>query len=256
MPVHISLSSTAMAELERIELVRRVPEFKSLTRFREVKLLNQRTRGSEGAVFIAEVTQIRPRRQVICKRLHSILLSELEPAAESLRAESHYIIEKFLKECVTLSKLKHRNCVKFLGVNVGQGGINKGDINLIMELLPFDLYQVTITKPVIEHEFIRKISILRDVACGLEYLHKESIIHRDLTPRKSAVHGPHPARPRRRTYIVLPILRVKFRPVSFQVSLTFQIFFNEAGAGPKHTDISLYITACSVRSACSFAQKH
>lgn len=149
-------------------------EFDSLTHYSLLKTLNEKGKGAYGSVFTAEVEGIDVK--TICKRLHPAIMSP-------------HNIKKFMTECITLSQLKHRNCVKFWGVNVGPEGSDKGDINLIMELLPFDLDEVATEanspnfRP--EISFIRKISIMRDVACGLAYLHRRSIIHRDLTPRKS-----------------------------------------------------------------------
>lgn len=78
-----------------------------------------------------------------------------------------------------MSDLRHPNIVQFLGVSF-QG--TEGDPPVVlMEYLPMSLDGVIVAYPNLP--LALKQSILRDVACGMSYLHglKSPVIHRDLT---------------------------------------------------------------------------
>ena len=130
--------------------------------------------GSYGSVYAVTVGGV-PR---IAKRLHSILVS-----ADISHAERQGIRERFRSECLLLSKLNHRNVVKFIGVHFNPR--DRSDVSLIMERLYMDLDKFL--KPEINPNIIPlliKLSILRDVSSGLLYLHTDletPLIHRDLT---------------------------------------------------------------------------
>lgn len=90
------------------------------------------------------------------------------------------LAQKFEEECQCLSKLYHPNIVYFVGLYFKRAETFP---SLLMELLPMSLdsaltkYQNMLT--------YMKYIILRDVACGLSYLHgqREPVVHRDLTSR-------------------------------------------------------------------------
>ena len=69
---------------------------------------DRRGSGSYGAVYAVTVRGI-PR---IAKRLHSILVG-----TDVNQSEKQGIRERFLNECLFLSKLDHQNVVKFVGVH-------------------------------------------------------------------------------------------------------------------------------------------
>ena len=89
---------------------------------------DSRGSGSYGAVYAVSVRGI-PR---IAKRLHSILVD-----TDINRYERQGIRERFLNECLLLSKLDHPNVVKFVGVHFNPE--NHSDVTLIMEKLHMDL---------------------------------------------------------------------------------------------------------------------
>ena len=104
------------------------------------------------------------------KTLHSILVNAAEG---NLR-------EKFVHECKLLKDLRHPHIVQFLGICF----LQRSDLPvLVMEFLPYNLHDL-----LVEHVRIHmsvKLSLLRDVARGLRYLHSQTppIVHRDLSAR-------------------------------------------------------------------------
>ena len=162
-------------------------EFSSLPTNRSIKVFGKKGKGSYGAVFHVEVeldSDTNSKKPLICKRLHDILLGsdqELDVSHDQRKA----IVSKFMKECVLLSKLKHRNIVQFNSVYIGAEGIELGDISLVMEALEIDLYSACCVRTQINISYLRKFAILRDISCGLKYLHDSKIIHRDLNAGNS-----------------------------------------------------------------------
>lgn len=113
----------------------------------------------------------------IAKRLHSVFLS-----ADVSCSEQQGIKEKFLTECLLLSKLDHCNVVRFVGVYFNDA--DHLDVTLIMERLHMNLeaFLNPGERPVIDLQ--TKLLILHDVSSGLLYLHTQleiPVIHRDLT---------------------------------------------------------------------------
>ncbi len=133
---------------------------------------NQIGSGSDGSVFAVELNG----SKCIAKRLHDILMGRGKQENVQLQ-EKQACHEKFCRECVLTSEVKHENVVKFLGVHFGK---DQFDVTLFMERLHTDLYNYLNRTPDIP--LPTKVSILHDVSCGLLYLHEKcSIIHRDLT---------------------------------------------------------------------------
>ena len=130
----------------------------------------EKGRGCYGAVYEVRLNGV----PCIAKRLHDILVGrgQEEPVSEEGKSE---MLQRFRKECVLLSGLRHPNIVQMLGVHCGG---DEADISLIMEYMHMDLEHCMETYPDIPLPY--KISILRDVAYGLAYLHSLNIIHRDL----------------------------------------------------------------------------
>ena len=126
--------------------------------------------GSYGFVF-----EVKMRGSLcIAKKPHTIFLTDVS------QEERTRVVAKFRKECILLSKLKHPNIVQFIGIYYGDR--KKTDLILVMEKLSCDLVQFM----AVNHEQLmlsNKLFILKDVACGLVYLHEYDppIVHRDLT---------------------------------------------------------------------------
>lgn len=109
--------------------------------------------------------------------------------------------QRFIEECILMSKLRHPNVVQFLGVHMPatrrqsqlQNSIGQAAPAqlpwLIMEYLPFDLDTLLETRRNIPLSV--KVSLLLDITKGLTYLHNNplctEIIHRDLTTRNVLV---------------------------------------------------------------------
>ena len=129
--------------------------------------------GSYGAVYAVTVRGV-PR---IAKRLHSILVS-----AEVSLPDRRGIRERFLDECLLLSKLDHPNVVKFIGVHFNPR--DRSDMTLLMERLHMNLENFVNPTQRPNIDLFTKLSILLDVSSGLLYLHtqlEKPLIHRDLT---------------------------------------------------------------------------
>ncbi len=103
-----------------------------------------------------------------------------KPLTNSLTVEERMkVVAKFTEECILLSQLHHPNIVKFIGVYYGDA--KKIDLILVMEKLKCNLVEFLAENP--KADLQMKLSILKDVAGGLVYLHEHDppVIHRDLT---------------------------------------------------------------------------
>ena len=99
-----------------------------------------------------------------------------------LGSDSKLIRSKYVQECWLMSKMNHPNITKFLGV-CHNPALSELPV-LVMEKLNRSLDDFLEKTPDIP--FLRKRSILEDVAKGLVYLHNREpfpIIHRDLTAK-------------------------------------------------------------------------
>ena len=138
---------------------------------------NERGRGSFGAVYEVKVYGM----PCIAKCLHDILVSYQTQHQGSMKLDEKgvgAIRSKFQDECVLHSQLRHPNIVQFLGVHYG---MYSGELALIVEKLEWDLEKFLETYKQVPDSI--RISLLLDVAQGLEYLHsrKPCVIHRDLS---------------------------------------------------------------------------
>ena len=144
---------------------------------------NERGRGSFGAVYEVRVYGM----PCIAKCLHDILVSYQTQHQGSMKLDEKgvdAIRSKFQDECVLHSQLRHPNIVQFLGVHYG---MYSRELALIVEKLEWDLEKFLETYKQIPDSI--RISLLLDVAQGLEYLHsrKPSVIHRDLSAANALV---------------------------------------------------------------------
>ena len=113
----------------------------------------------------------------VAKRLHSVLLG-----ADVDQYEKQNIRERFLNECLIMSKLDHPNVVEFVGVHFNPQ--DHSDVTLIMEQLHMDLDRFLNPEQRPDIDIFTKLSILHGVSFALLYLHTQlakPIVHCDLT---------------------------------------------------------------------------
>ena len=142
-------------------------------------------RGAYGRVFTVKYCGL------ICaaKEIHSILVEEVgQQQVQSVK-------EGFIRECQHCSALNHPNIVRFMGVYYPKKSSTIPV--MIMELMDENLYDYINKLP--KNTWMKKGSILLDVAEGLSYLHaqKPAVVHRDLSPKNillKASKGEVPAR--------------------------------------------------------------
>ena len=128
-------------------------------------------RGAYGRVFTVKYCGL------ICaaKQIHSILVEGVGQQQEQS------VKEGFLRECQHCSVLSHPNIVRFMGIYYPK--VDSTIPVMIMELMDESLYDYMNKLP--KNAWMKKGSILLDVAEGLSYLHaqKPAVIHRDLSPK-------------------------------------------------------------------------
>lgn len=87
--------------------------------------------------------------------------------------------QKFLAECQQCSKLCHPNIVQFLGIYYPSKDAKLPW--LVMEKMDCSLTEYLSVHQPTEVSFQTRISILHNISLGLQYLHVQDIIHRDLS---------------------------------------------------------------------------
>ena len=125
-------------------------------------------RGANGRILEAKWEGI----VVAVKEIHSIFMNEVSDL------EFQSFKRNFLRECEQSSRLRHPNIVRFFGIYHPPGARVP---SLVMERLHCSLTSLLENHPVVP--IGTKISIIKDVALGLRYLHTRNppIIHRDLS---------------------------------------------------------------------------
>ena len=102
------------------------------------------------------------------KEMHPVLVNEVNKHA-------------FLTECLQSSRILHPNVVQFLGIYYAYASPTARLPWLVMELMHISLRGLIEQYKKDDFPFHFKLSILKDTCSGLQFLHSQSIIHRDLS---------------------------------------------------------------------------
>ena len=140
-----------------------------------LKLTNVRTtgreigRGAYGRVFEVHLCGT----SCAAKEVHSNLIDNVSAR------EFEAVKQTFLTECINSSRIHHPNVVQVLGVYYSTHHAKLPW--LVMELMDISLksFLEKYVRNKVPHHF--KLSILVDIAQGLEFLHSQDIVHRDLS---------------------------------------------------------------------------
>ena len=126
-------------------------------------------RGAYGRVFTVKYCGL------ICaaKEIHSFLVKDTRIS----------VMQRFIRECQHSTFLNHPNIVRFMGIYFPKKSSGIIRPVMIVELMDESLYDYMKNLP--KNAWMKKGSILVDVAEGLSYLHaqKPAIVHCDLSPK-------------------------------------------------------------------------
>ena len=138
--------------------------------YRNVRILKDKQlgNGSYGAVYQA-MCDLLP---CAAKLLHPILVPKVDPGPEVQTPR-----RQFEQECHFLSTMKHPHIVQYLGTTRDP---ESGLPVLLMELMDESLthFLEQSQQPLFYHA---EVNLCHDIALALDYLHSNSIIHRDLS---------------------------------------------------------------------------
>ena len=138
--------------------------------YRNVRILKDKQlgNGSYGAVYQA-MCDLLP---CAAKLLHPILIPRVDPGPEVQTPR-----RQFEQECHFLSTMKHPHIVQYLGTTRDP---ESGLPVLLMELMDESLthFLEQSQQPLFYHV---EVNLCHDIALALDYLHSNSIIHRDLS---------------------------------------------------------------------------
>ena len=117
------------------------------------------------------------------KILHRVIVDSQDPGVSDF-------ISRFEQECQTLQDLKHPNIVQFLGVV--QDPSTRKPI-LLMELMNDSLTHFLETSPT-DIPYHEQVNISHDIALAVAHLHRNGILHRDLSSNNILLNASHQAK--------------------------------------------------------------
>jgi serine/threonine-protein kinase len=130
-------------------------------RYHIVRLIGE---GSNGAVFFAKDLQ---------NRMEPCAIKLLKPDYDERNSESL----RFRNESIIALGLSHPNLVSVVDISIG----NIEEFFIVMEYIDGGTLRQVLNKEVVVG-FDRALSILHQIACGLNHCHASKVVHRDLKP--------------------------------------------------------------------------
>lgn len=99
-------------------------------------------------------------------------------AGKQYRKDGNFSEEMFIKEFQIMQRLQHEHIVQYYGYHIRR---EHHSPVLIMERLQTNLHDFLLSDSHKDLPLARKVDLLSGIAQGLNYLHNEHVIHRDLT---------------------------------------------------------------------------
>ena len=132
-------------------------------------------KGAMGAVYLAEKTERGVTDQYAIKVLH--------PVTNQNESQVREVLERFLREAETASRLRHPNILRIIGYGLAEDQLQP---YIVMELVKGDSLRNYINGE-ININFLEKIEIIRQVAEALYVIHSHDLYHRDVKPENIMV---------------------------------------------------------------------
>ena len=151
--------------------------------FKDVKLLRNRILGVGSYGLVCEAVC----DDLVCaaKVLHQALLGPTSFHEESSIRQHRLPMNRFVRECAILREIRHPNITQYLGMYEDP---ETGQSVLLMELMDKNLTQfLKVSKEPIPYYI--QVNICLDVARALSFLHRNDIIHRDLSSNNILLIG-------------------------------------------------------------------
>ena len=123
------------------------------------------------------------REPCAAKILHQLILDSQDPGVSDF-------ISRFKQECDIMRDLEHPNIVQFLGVV--QDPSTRKPI-LLMELMNDSLTHFLETSPT-DIPYHEQVNISHDIALAVAHLHRNGILHRDLSSNNILLNASHQAK--------------------------------------------------------------
>jgi len=119
---------------------------------------------------------------------NNFLSSQSNTSSDSRAAMDDHSFNTFMKECEVLKKMQHPCIIQYLGVALGVAGSpQEGSIAVLMELAGTNLTQLLHRRRRLPLPL--QMQFCQDVVLGMAYLHRNHVVHRDLSSHNVLVVG-------------------------------------------------------------------